>query len=71
MTVLTTDQAGELRLLIEQSGFLPMTNKADRLFAAAEAKSPNPELAKLKAMFRDAGYLPRSKALKLLELAGW
>ena len=67
--MLTSDQISEIRSLIETTGFLPMTNKADRLFAAAEANAPSPDLVKLKAMFHDAGYLPRSKALRLLELA--
>ena len=67
---LTADQTRELRDLITQNGFLPMTNKADRLFAtlAARRALPESELAELQRAFRDAGYLPRSKALRLVEL---
>ena len=36
---LTPAQLAEIRKLVEDTGFLPMTNKADRLFAAA-AKNP-------------------------------
>jgi hypothetical protein len=67
---LTAAELKEIRTLIESTGFLPMTNKAERLFAVAETQSPSVELAKLKEMFHQSGYLPRSKALKLLELAG-
>jgi hypothetical protein len=67
---MTPDQLREIRSLIETTGFLPMTNKADRLFAAAQANRPAEDLSTLKTMFKDAGYLPRSKALKLVELAG-
>ena len=68
---MTAEQLGEIRTLIEQNGFLPMTNKAVRLFAAAEARHPADEaLPDLKRMFEEAGYLPRSKALRLVEMAG-
>jgi|YNPBryunderm2012_1023409.scaffolds.fasta_scaffold68396_2 hypothetical protein len=67
---LTPEQLQELRQLIEQNGFLPMTNKAMRLFAAAEARHPADQtLLQLKKMFEEAGYLPRSKAIRLVELA--
>jgi hypothetical protein len=67
---LTPDQLTATRKLIEETGFLPMTPKAERLFAAAAKNCPNPaELEKLRVMFHDAGYLPRSKALKLVEMA--
>jgi hypothetical protein len=67
---MTQEQLKEIRDLIETTGFLPMTNKADRLFEAAKAKSGEGDLVKLKEMFQQAGYLPRSKALRLVELAG-
>jgi hypothetical protein len=67
---LTTTQIAEVRALIEEHGFLPMTNKALRLFAAIEFKNDSTEQTlRLKEMFTEAGYLPRSKALKLLEMA--
>jgi hypothetical protein len=67
---LTAEQTRELRDLITQHGFLPMTNKAERLFAtlAARRALPEKELAELTRAFREAGYLPRSKALRLVEL---
>lgn len=67
---LTPAQVAEIRTLIESAGFLPMTNKAARLFASAARNHLDPaELARLRKMFDDAGYLPRSKALRLLEFA--
>ena len=67
---MSVEQLAELRGLIEQNGFLPMTNKAMRLFAAAEARHPaDPAIPDLKRMFEEAGYLPRSKALRLVEMA--
>jgi hypothetical protein len=67
---LTPEQTRELRDLITTNGFLPMTNKADRLFATLAARRvlSDRELADLKTAFREAGYLPRSKALRLVEL---
>ncbi|MGL4424383.1 MAG: hypothetical protein ACRCZF_27255 [Gemmataceae bacterium] len=67
--ILTPAQLAEIRALIEQTGFLPTTNKATRLFAAARRVHPDPaELDRLEAMFLEAGYLPRSKALRLVDL---
>lgn len=69
--MLTGQQLQDIRTLIDENGFLPLTNKALRLLDCA---SRNPAcdakmLSELRSQFESSGYLPRSKAMKLLELA--
>jgi len=68
--VSTAEQLIEIRQLVESNGYLPYSNKALRLFVLAEGKRgiDQGEVEKLKLLFQDAGYLPFSRALELLEL---
>jgi hypothetical protein len=65
------DQIEQVRRTVEQTGFLPMTKQALRLFAAAEFRHPgDPILAEYKRTFEGQRYLTRTDGLRLIELAG-
>jgi hypothetical protein len=62
-------QLQEVRELVEEAGFLPMSNKAERLFDAASATAWATEARTLREAYESVGYLSRSKALRLIEIA--
>jgi hypothetical protein len=67
---LTQSQLQEIRALVDEAGFLPMTNKAERLFIAAGCVAGSAdEVRSLREAYDSIGYLSRSKAARLIELA--
>jgi hypothetical protein len=64
------EQFQEIRALVDEAGFLPMSNKAERLFTvAALAPGAAAEVSALREAYQSVGYLSRTKALRLVALA--
>jgi hypothetical protein len=66
---MTAEQITELRRLIEETGYLPMSNRAMRLFSTLEQRPAADQtlVRELRQRLDATGYLPNSKALSLLE----
>jgi hypothetical protein len=66
-TRLDANQLRELRALVQQMGYLPFGNKALRLLAELERIEGSANAAQLRERMEQAGYLPMSRALELID----